>query len=81
MNGKEQQMPRFAMLNVVVGFLAAAIGFGDIAGIPSQAVFVGRVLAGLCLLHAAAYFIAHIPTSAQDKRTRRDQRAKPRESR
>jgi len=43
-------MSRFVFVNLVAGFLAAAIGYGDVAGIPSQAVLVARWLAGLCLL-------------------------------
>jgi hypothetical protein len=74
-------MSRFVFVNLVAGFLAAAIGFGDFAGIPRQAIFVGRVVAGLCLLLIVAYFISQSPTSTEGKRARRDQRLKSRESR
>ena len=74
-------MSRFVFVNLVAGFLAAAIGFGDFAGIPSQAVFVGRVIAGLCLLLVVAYLISQSATSAEGKRARRDQRVKSREFR
>jgi hypothetical protein len=74
-------MSRFVFVNLVAGFLAAAIGFGDFAGIPSQAVFVARVLSGICLLLVVAYLISQRPTSADGKRARRDQRLNSRESR
>lgn len=74
-------MSRFVFVNLVVGFLAAAIGFGDFAGIPKPAIFVGRVVAGLCLLLVVAYLISQTPTSTEGKRARRDRRLRPRESR
>ena len=74
-------MSRFVGVNLVVGFLAAAIGFGDFAGIPSQAVFVARWLAGLCLLLLVAYLISQTPTSAEGKPARRNQRLNSRDSR
>jgi hypothetical protein len=74
-------MSRFVFVNLVVGFLAAAIGFGDFAGIPRPAILVGRVTAAICLLLVAAYWISQRPSPAEGKRARRDQRLKPRESR
>jgi len=74
-------MSRFLLVNLGAGFLAAAIGYGDVAGIPSQAVFVARWLAGLCLLLVIAYLISRTPTSAEGKRARRNRRLNARESR
>ena len=74
-------MSRFVFVNLVVGFLAAAIGYGDVAGIPSQAVLVARWLAGLCLLLVIAYWISGMRTSAEGKRARRNKRLNARESR
>jgi hypothetical protein len=53
-------MSRFVLINLVVGFVALAIGFGDISGLPNQVVFVARLLSGLCLLLLAAYWISSI---------------------
>ena len=55
-------MSRFVFVNLVVGFLAFAIGFGDFAGVPNQVIFVARILSGLCLLLLVAYMIASIST-------------------
>lgn len=53
-------MSRFVFTNLVIGFLAAAIGFGDFAGVPHQVIFVARIFAGVCLLLVVAYMIASI---------------------
>jgi hypothetical protein len=53
-------MSRFVLINLVVGFVGLAIGFGDFAGLPHQVVFVGRIFAGVCLLLLVAYIIASI---------------------
>ena len=75
-------MSRFVIVNLTVGLLAAAIGFGDFAGIPSQAVFVARAVAGLCLLLVVAYFISSFrPAEQVRRRPPRDHRPPSRQKR
>jgi hypothetical protein len=66
-------MSRFVFINLVIGFLAAAIGFGDFAGVPHQVIFFARIITGVCLLLVVAYMIASIsPATRGSKRGRRD---------
>jgi hypothetical protein len=68
-------MSRFVVINLVVGFLAIAIGFGDFAGVPNQVIFVARIFSGLCLLLLVAYLIANIsPAERIHKRGQSDHR-------
>ena len=68
-------MSRFVLINLVVGFLAFAIGFGDFAGVPNQVIFVARILSGVCLLLLVAYMIASIsPEPRVHKRGPNDHR-------
>jgi len=69
-------MSRFVLINLVVGVIALAIGFGDLAGVPYQVIFVARIVSGLCLLLLAAYMIASIsPAERIHKRGHRDHRS------
>jgi uncharacterized membrane protein YtjA (UPF0391 family) len=56
-------MSRFVLANLAVGVIAAAVGFGNFAGVPNQAVFAARVLFGLCLLLLVALLISNIGTA------------------
>jgi len=70
------RMSRFVLINLVVGFVALSIGFGDFAGVPHQVIFVARIFSGLCLLLLAAYMIASIsPAERIHKRGHRDHRS------
>jgi hypothetical protein len=68
-------MSRFVIINLVVGFVAIAIGFGDFADVPNPVIFVARIVSGLCLLLVVAYMIASIaPAERIHKRGHRDHR-------
>jgi len=68
-------MSLFVLINLVVGFLATAIGFGDFAGLPNQVVFFARLLSGVCLLLVVAYLISSVsPAGRSHKRGKREHR-------
>jgi len=68
-------MSRFVLINLVVGLVALAIGFGGFAGLPDQVVFGSRLLFGLCLLLLVSYLIASIsPEPPVNKRGPRNGR-------
>lgn len=65
-------MSRVLTTIVAVGFLAAAAGFGDFAGVPNQAVFIARIIAGVCFLLLVAFAIANF--QPEEKASRRQPR-------
>jgi uncharacterized membrane protein YtjA (UPF0391 family) len=75
-------VPRLITVILVCSFVAAAVGFGDFAGVPSQVVFIARIIAAVCLLLVVSVAIASFrPAENVSRRPPRDHRPQSREPR